>query len=102
MWRTSRNWREQRTMVRWMCGVTIKDRINTAELRERLGICSVANFVRRGRLGCFGHGERKYDDDLVKSRRSLKVSGERGCGRSKKMWEQRVNEGTCSMKELGT
>ena len=60
-----------------MCGVTIKDRISTAELRERLVICSVTNFVRRGRLGRFGHVERKSDDDWVKSCRSLKVSGER-------------------------
>ena len=71
-------------MVRWMCGVTIKDRITTAELRERLGICNVTNFVRRGRLGWFGHVERKSDDDWVKSCRSLKVSGERGRGRRRK------------------
>jgi len=36
-------------------------------------------------------------DDWVKSCRSLKVSGERGRGRSKKTWEQGVNE---DMKEL--
>jgi len=82
-------------MVRWMCGVTIKDRISTA---ERLGICSVTNFVRRGRLGWFGHVERKSDNDWVKSCRSLKVSGERGRGRSRKTWELWVNE---DMKELG-
>ena len=36
--------RAENAMVRWMCGVTIKDRISTAKLRERLGICSVTNF----------------------------------------------------------
>src|SRR6478609_1613655 len=63
--------RTEKAMVRWMSGVTIKDIISTAELRERLGICSVTNFVRRGRLGWFGHVERKSDDDWVKSCRSL-------------------------------
>ena len=85
-------------MVRWMCGVTIKDRISTADLRERLGICSVTNFVQRGRLGWFGHVEQNSNDDWVKSCRSLKVSGERGRARSREAWEQCVNEG---MKELG-
>src|SRR6476469_8123213 len=80
-----------------MCGVTIKDRISAAVLKERLGICSITNFVRRGRLGWFGHVERKSNDDWVKSCRSLKVSGERGRGRSRKTWQQRVNE---YMKEL--
>src|SRR6476619_5058589 len=80
-----------------MYEVTIKDRICTAELRQRLGICSVTNFLRRGRLGWFGHVERKSDDDWVKSCRSLKVSGERGHGRSRKTWEQCLNE---DMKEL--
>ena len=79
--------RAENAMLRWMCGVTIKDRISTAELRERLGICSVTNFVRRGRLGWFGHVELKSGDEWVKSCGSLKISGERGHGRSRRMWE---------------
>src|SRR6476469_879753 len=71
--------RAENAMVPMMCGGTIKNRISTAELRKCLGICSVTNFVRRGRLGSFGHVERKSDDDWVKSCRSLKVSGEKGC-----------------------
>ena len=55
--------RAENAMVLWMCGVTIKDRISTAEQRERLGICSVTQFVRRGRLRWFGHVERKSDDE---------------------------------------
>src|SRR6476619_1092175 len=85
-------------MVRWMCGVPIKDRISTTELRELLGICSVTNFVRRGRLGWFGHVERKSDDDWVKSCRSFKISDKKGRGRSRKMCKQCMNE---DMKELG-
>jgi hypothetical protein len=90
--------RAENMMVRWMCGVTLKDRISTTELRERLGISSIMSFVRRGRLGWFGHVERKDDDDWVKSCRNLKVSGERGPGRGRKTWDQCVKE---DMKELG-
>ena len=54
-------------MVRWMCGVTLKNRITSEELRNRLSIeAAVTEIVRRGRLRWFGHVERKADDDWVK------------------------------------
>ena len=84
--------RAENAMLRWMCGVTIKDRISTAELGGCLSICSITHFVQRGRLGWLGHVERKSDDDWVKSCRNVKVSDDRGRGRSRKMWEQCVNE----------
>ena len=43
-------------MVRWMCGVSLKDR--SAQYRiyaHLLGINCVADVVRRGRLRWFGH-----------------------------------------------
>ena len=50
-------------MVRWMCGVTLKNRITSEELRNRLSIGSVTEIISRGRLRWFGHVERKVDDD---------------------------------------
>ena len=50
-------------MVRWMCGVSLKDRIASVDLNGRLGIDSVVDIVRRGRLRWFGHLERKCRDD---------------------------------------
>ena len=41
-------------MVRWMCGVTLKNRITSDELRNRLSIEAVTEIVRRGRLRWFG------------------------------------------------
>jgi hypothetical protein len=38
-----------------MCGVTLGDRRRSVELKERLGIECVAEVVRRGWLGWFGH-----------------------------------------------
>ena len=47
--------RAERAMVRWMCGVTLKNRTRSDELMERLGVESITDVIRRGRLRWFGH-----------------------------------------------
>ena len=42
--------RAERMMIRWMCGVTLRDRCKSEELRKRLDIEDVANVVRKSRL----------------------------------------------------
>jgi len=42
--------RAERMTVRWMCGVTLKDKVSSEELLSRLGVESVYDIVRRGRL----------------------------------------------------
>src|SRR6476469_5086559 len=42
--------RTEMMMVRWMCGVSLKARNRSVDLRERLGITGVAEVVERGRL----------------------------------------------------
>jgi len=42
-------------MVRWMCGVKLKDRLPNKELRERLGIDDIALVLQQNRLRCYGH-----------------------------------------------
>ena len=49
--------RTERMMVRWMCGVSLKDRKRSVDLYSLLGVHSVADVVRRGRLRWFGHLE---------------------------------------------
>src|SRR5664279_5613014 len=75
-------------MIRWMCGVTLKDRNSSEELRERLGIVSVSDIVRQGRLRWFGHVERKDTDDWVSACRNIDVEGKRGKGRGRKTWKE--------------
>jgi hypothetical protein len=57
--------RNENVMSRWMCGVTLRDRVPMVELRRRLGIEGVMEVMRRGRLRWFGHVERKEVDDWV-------------------------------------
>ena len=47
-----------------MCKVTLRDRIHTEELRQRLGLDSVAEVVRKNRIRWFGRVERNNKEDL--------------------------------------
>jgi hypothetical protein len=84
--------RAERMMVRWMCGVSLRDRKASQELLDRLGIVGVEERVRRCRLRWFGHVERKSDDDWVSTCRRLIVEGQRGRGRGTKTWMECVVE----------
>ena len=50
-------------MVRWMCGVLLRDRKRSVDLYILLGVQSVAEVVRQGRLRWFGNVEHKSGDD---------------------------------------
>jgi len=78
--------RAERMMVRWMCGVTLRDRIASVDLYSRLGLEEVGAVLRRGRLRWFGHLERKNVTDWVSACRSCAVVGSRSRGRGKKSW----------------
>src|SRR3989442_15216130 len=88
--------RTENSMVRWMSGVTLKDRRPSEAFRLGLGIEGVEEVVRRGRLRWFGHVERKVADDWVSKCRKLegvggvKKGGSRKTGMhcvKKDMWE---------------
>src|SRR5260221_9119354 len=82
--------RLERMMIRWMCGVTLKDRKTNEELLGRLGVECVFDVVQHGRLRWFGHIERKNEDDWVAACRDMVVEGEKGRGR--KTWHECVAE----------
>ena len=42
-------------MVRWMCGVKLKDRPPSKELRNRLSIDDIALVLQQNRLRWYGH-----------------------------------------------
>jgi hypothetical protein len=92
--------RTERMMVRWMCGVSLKNRITSKELNGRLGVEGVADVVRRGRLRWFGHLERKGSDDWVSSCRNFQVSGATRRGRGRKTWQECVKHDlrSCGLK----
>ena len=85
-------------MVRWMCRVSLKDRKCPVDLHSLLGVQSVAEVVRQGRLRWFGHAERKSGDDWVSACRNVVVAGVRCAGRGRKKWRECVKD---DMIELG-
>ena len=79
--------RAEMRMVRWMCGVKLKDRLPSKELRERLGVDDIALVLR------------KDDDDWVKKCMEHEVEGSRPRGRPKKTWKEVVRE-DCQARKL--
>jgi hypothetical protein len=63
-------------MIRWICGVSLRDKHTSLELRSRLGVKAVGEVCWRNRLRWFGHAERKVDDDWV--RRCILIEGNQG------------------------
>ena len=85
-------------MVRWMCGVSLKDRVPSAELKVRMEIESVCDAMKRNRLRWLGHVLRRDDDDWVKKIMSFEVEGKRGRGRPRITWSQAAER---NMRECG-
>jgi len=67
--------RAEMRILRWMCGVKLKDRCPSKEQRERLGIDDIALVLQQNRLRWYGHVLRKEDDDWVKKYMVYKVEG---------------------------
>ena len=61
--------------------MSLRDRKCSGDLYSLLGIQSVADVVRRGRLRWFRHLERKSVDDWVSACRRVKVAEARCKGR---------------------
>ena len=79
--------RNDRAMIRWMCGVTTKDKVNSQELLERMQLDDLTKVLRTRRLRWHGHVER--NDGWLKKVQDVKPqSGNRGRGRPKKTWSE--------------
>ena len=113
--------RAEMRMVRWMCGVKLKDRLQCKELRERLGVDDIALILQQNRLlwydtirdailTCarkptyvsliwYGHVLRKDDDDWVKKCMEYEVEDSRPRGRPKRTWKEVVRE-DCQARKL--
>jgi len=81
LWFTLISW------IRWMCGVKLKDRLPSKELRERLGVDDIALILQQNRLHWYGHVLRKDDDHWVKKCMEYEVEGSRPRGRPKRTWK---------------
>jgi len=91
--------RAEMRMVRWMCGVKLKHRLPSKELRVRLGVDDIALILQQNRLRWYGHVLRKDDDNWVKKCMEYEVEGLRPRGRPKRTWKEVVRE-NCQARKL--
>ena len=82
-------------VVRWMCGIKLKDRFPSKELRERPGIDDMTLVLHQNRLLWNGHVLQKEDNDWVKKCMEYEVEG----SRPKRTWRE-VVEKDCQVQKL--
>ena len=90
--------RAEMQMIRWMCGISLKDRMTNEELRRLVGVEPVTTFIRNGRLKWYGHVMRKGDEDWVKKCMEYRVEGRRPVGRPRKTWSESVEADMAKLK----
>ena len=82
-----------------MCGVKLKDRLPSKELRKRLGVDDIALILQQNRRRWYGHVLQKDVDDWVKKFMEYEVEGSRPRGRPKRTWKEVVRE-ECQARKL--
>ena len=94
----SRLERNINSMVRWMCGVSLTDKISSSELRNRLGLYGIPETLRWNRLRYFGHLLRQGEGVWPSKVLSVEVDAPQPKGRPKQRWFDVVSK---DMKALG-
>ena len=78
--------RTEMKMLRWILGVSLMERIESDEIRKRVGICKITDKARESRLRWYGHVRRRDDDSLIRKAFDLGIEGRRSRGRQKLRW----------------
>ena len=78
--------RAEMQMIRWVCGVSMKDRRRSEELGKLVGVEPITTVIRSGRLRWYKHVMRKSNEDRVKKCMECRVEGRRLVGRPRRIW----------------
>jgi len=68
-------------MLRWILGLTLRDRKRNDDIRRILGVACITDKVREARLKWYGHIQRREENDCVKRILDANVGGQRSRGR---------------------
>ena len=88
----------ERRMLRRICGVTLKDMVESTVIASRVGVNDLEEHLRQKRLRWFGHIARRDEEVEIKKVFELKIEGRRKRGRPVKQWIDMVEE---DMKKRG-
>ena len=80
--------RVDKAMIRWICGVKLKDKTPTADLLAKLGLEEITSALRTRRLRWYGHVARS--SEAINEVTKMPVPGGRGQGRPRKTWAECV------------
>ncbi|CAK1598604.1 unnamed protein product [Parnassius mnemosyne] len=73
-------------MLRWMCGVTWKDRVRNTYIRGSLHVRDIADKLQESRLRWYGHFLRRPASCVGNKCLDMTLPGTRSRGRPKKRW----------------
>jgi len=80
-------------MLRWMCGVSRKDRIRNEVVRGKLQVASIDVKMREARLRWYGHVRRRHQGESVRRCEYITIGSEkRSRGRPKKNWAEVIRQ----------
>ena len=82
-------------MIKWMCGVFLKERQPSTELRRHLGEEAIGDVMRRSRLRWHGHCEKKGTMPIIIVCTRLVVEGTAPGSRAKKTCQNTVLTCVC-------
>ena len=74
-------------MLRWMCGVTRKDKIRNEHIRGTTKVAQASRKITDRRLKWYGHVMRMEEDHVVKRVMTKAIPGKRKRGRPKTRWK---------------
>ena len=72
-------------MLRWILGLTLRDKKRNDDIRRILGVACITDKVREARLRWFGYVQRR-EEDCVRRILEADVRGQRSRGRQRKRW----------------
>ena len=82
--------RNDRAMIRWICGTKVRDETPSVSLLQKLGIEDIAAVLCSRRLRWYGHVQRA--SSCIKAVTDLAIPGTRRKGRPRMTWSECVKK----------
>ena len=73
-------------MLRWIPGLTLRDKKRNDDIRRIHGVACITDKVREARLRWFGRVQRREEEDCVRRILEADVCGQRSRGKQRKKW----------------
>ena len=74
-------------MLRWMCGVTRKDKIRNEHIRGTTRVAQASKKITERRLNWYGHVMRRDGEHILRKVLTADIPGKRKIGRPKTRWK---------------